>query len=183
MQSNEYYEEQPQQQQGLPYVSPMQSYGNSIIQMTNPEDSVINIEMGLRGQMVNSEGQVKQITSPLLNDDGICAVMSLVRSVVSSVTIMSNLSVKKEISPLMEYLADTLARDILANRKKYGLSPYDRDKVFHIVWMNSFICMKRAAFEEISDKRFWRHSVQQIDQNVQSSPQKSGGLLSKFFGK
>ncbi len=97
---------------------------------------------------------------------------------------MSNLN-KQEVPILMDFIADTLARDLMVNRKKYNIrNAAARDKIYFIVLSTSFICMKRA-FEE-GEKRFWKGSQQEITTRIEGAPGSSGGrgkgLLGSIFG-
>ena len=163
-----------------PYASPLNMYGSSILQLTNPEHDLYKLELTYRGQVMDNDMNVKDIGRPLMNDEGICAVMGIIQTIVSQVTIMSNLDVKKEIPILMDLLGDTLSKDLMVNCTRYNLSPLDRDKVYSAALISSFICMKRAAETSISDKKFWRGSVQEISTRMEQPRQQ--GIFSKLTG-
>lgn len=177
--------EQPQQPiiqvPSTPYQSPMNNYGSSILHLTNPEQELYKLELTLRSQILNKDGRAMPMGKPMMNDEGICAIMGLVQVIVNQVTIMSNLDSKKEIPNLIDFLGDTLAKDILVNSKRYGLDPHDKDKVYFAVLAGAYICMKRATETGLSDKKFWRGSVQEISTKVEQ-PQRSGGILGKITG-
>lgn len=168
--------EQPQIK-STPYQSPMYNYSSAIMFLTNPQDEVFKLELTLRNQIPDKDGNPRQVGKPLLNDEGICAIIGMIQVVVNQVTIMSNLS-KNEVPSLIDFLADTLAKDLMINCQRYDLNPHDRDKVFFSVLSAAYICMKRA-YEE-GDKRFWKGSVQEINTNVISGQKK--GLLSRLTG-
>lgn len=169
-------EQPPPQIRSTPYQSPMQLYGSSILYLTNPEQELFKLELTLRGQTIDKDGNVKQIAeNPLMNEKGISSVIGALQAVVNQVTVMSTLD-KKEIPALMTFLSDTIARDLMINAQSYNLNPHDRDKVFFNIVTSAFICMKRATNEGLSDKKFWRGSVQEITSKVEGS-QKRGGLL------
>lgn len=160
-----------------PYESPMHQYGSSIIQLTNPENEIYKMELTFRSQIMGEDGNPKRIGDPLMNDMGVSSVIGTVQTLVSQVTIMSNLT-KQSVEALMDFLSDTLARDLMANRVAYGIkSPASRDKIYFTALSTSYITMQRA-FEE-GDKRFWKGSVQEIHSRVEQ-PQKQGGMLSSL---
>jgi len=175
-------QEQPQIRSS-PYQSPMNNYGSAILFMTNPEQELYKLELSLRSQILDKDGNPHKIGEPLLNDRGISAVLGQIQPIVNRVTIMSSLDTKREIPNLMDFLGDTLAKDLMLNAPNYELKPNDRDKVYFMVLASSFICMKRAATDSsLSDKKFWRGSVQEINTTVGN--QQSKGILSRMgWGK
>lgn len=163
-----------------PYSSPMHSFGSSIILLTNPESSLYKMELTLRSMSLDVEGVPKGVGDPLMNDLGINSVIGLVQSVVSQVAIMSNFS-KDDIPMMLDYLADTLARDLMASRMVYEIkSPTVRDRVFFTVLTSAFVTLKRG-FEE-GDRRFWKGSQQEIISRVETMGGSNKGFLAKALG-
>lgn len=174
-------EQEPPQIKTTPYQSPMGLYGSSILYLTNPESELYKLELTLRGQIVDKEGNLKQAGSALMNEEGICSVIGELQTIVNQVTVMSALD-KKEIPMIMEFLADTVAKDLMINGIRYNLNPHDRDKVFFCILVSGFICMKRATTEGLSDKKFWRGSVQEITSKLEGSNSGKKGILSRLMG-
>ena len=107
------------------------------------------------------------------------SVLGLVQSILSRITILSNLE-QKEIISLIDFLADTLARDLMVNRLAYGIVDVSvRDKIYFNTLAQAFICLKRA-FEE-GDRRFLKGSSQEINTRVETSNM-SGGFLKGLLG-
>jgi hypothetical protein len=159
--------------------SPINNYGSSIITLTNPEDQLYRMELTLRNMIADSNGKPQSYGTPLLNEIGIRSVVGQTQSIVSQITIMSNLD-DKHIVALIDFLGDTLAKDLMLNRTRYEIAnPSVRDRIYFTCLTNAFICMRRA-FEE-GDKRFWKGSVQEIKTTVDS--QKGGGFLSALGWK
>lgn len=143
-----------------PYLSPMYNYGSSILTLTNPESEIYRLELTLRSMILDNEGNPKQIGQPLMNEQGITSVLQLTQTVLNQVTILSNFS-KSEIPYLMGFINDTLVRDLMQNRIKYGIKDFStRDKLFFMVMTYCFIALKRG-YEE-GDRRFWKGSQQEI---------------------
>ncbi len=160
-----------------PYSSPIHAFGSSIVTLTNPENSLYQMELSLRSMVLDDDGVPQSVGDPLLNLVGINSVIGLVRSIVSQVAIMSNFS-KDDVPVLLHFLADTLARDLMVSRKVYGIvSPTVRDKVFFTVLTSAFVVLKRGLDE--GDRRFWKGSQQEIVSRVET--QGSGGK--GWFGK
>jgi hypothetical protein len=160
-----------------PYSSPQHNFGSSIILLTNPENEIYKMELTFRGQQLDLDGNPVDVGEPLMNEKGIASVIGTVQSVVNQVTVMSNLS-KQEVPALMDFLGDTLAKDLMVNRVTYNITnPAARDKIYFTSLTTAYVTLKRA-FEE-GDKRFWKGSVQEITTKVENA-QKKGGILSAF---
>ena len=165
------------QAQQLAYQSPMYQYGSSIMFLTNPENELYKLELTLRGMKPDKEGEPTPVGDPLLSDSGVSAIVGLTQTIVNQVTIMSSLS-KQDIATIMDFLGDTLAKDLMVNRIPYEInSTSSRDKIYFSTLSSAFICMKRAQEDVINDKKFWRGSVQEIHNKMESN-QKSSGILS-----
>ena len=160
-----------------PYMSPMHMYGSAIITLTNPEDELYKLELTFRSARLDKEGEVKVYGEPLMNDQGISSIIGMVQSIVSRDTVLSNFNTT-DVPILMGFLNDSLSRDLMINRKDYGIhSSASRDKIYFSAMTMAYITLKRG-FEE-GDKRFWKGSVQEIHQKVET-PQKKGFSLNPF---
>lgn len=161
-----------------PYASPLHTMGSSIILMTNPENELLKLEWTYRNIYVDKDGNEHNLGSPLMNDIGINSVIGTVQSIINRITIMSNLN-KHEIPLLIDFLADTLARDLMRNRVKYEIKNESaRDRIYFTALSSAFMTMKRA-YEE-GEKRFWKGSTQEITTRVDSNNNK--GMISKLMG-
>jgi hypothetical protein len=109
---------QQQQQQNaeinkkLAYQSPLNTYAGSIILLTNPENDLYKMELSLRGLSPDKDGNLRKVSEPLMNDEGINSVMSQAQSIVSQVTIMGNLNERK-IGILIDLGGDTIIKDLM----------------------------------------------------------------------
>lgn len=175
-----------QQPQAYGFANPMTNLGSTVLLLTNPDEQLDRLEMALRCLYQDSEGTVHHIKGldgqnmpPLLNEYGVASVISTVRTVVSRVTVMSNLE-DKEIEMLMLFLADTLARDLMMNRMAYGLhDPTARDKIFFDCLTQAYVCLKRALKE--GDRRFLKGSAQEITTTLHQDGQ-GQGMIGKLLG-
>lgn len=171
-------EHQPSQVKTTPYYSPMHNYGSGIVLLTNPSDLIQDLELTYRNAYFNKENEMVSLGEPLMNDEGVKSVVGQVQAIVNKITVLGNLN-NENIRGLMEFLADTLAKDLMVNRITYEIeSPSARDRIYFVALSTTFITMKRA-YEE-GDRRFWKGSVQEIKQEVTAKPQKRGFL---GFGK
>lgn len=158
----------------------MQQFSGSILLLTNPENELYKLELTLRNMVLDREGNATLAGTPLMNDEGVTSVLGQVQAIVNQVTVMSNLE-PKEIPMIVDFLADTLARDLMVNRVLYEITnAAARDKVYFAALTQAFICMKRA--NEEGERRFWKGSQQEITTRVDGLGGKKPGTLGKLLG-
>lgn len=172
-------EDEQQRLRAAPFLSPMQQYSSSILQLTNPENEIFKMELTLRSQIVDKDGNPHNVGDPLLNEQGISSVIGQVQALLNQVTIMSNFE-KKDIPLMIDFLGDTLAKDLMMNRLRYNIrTPAARDKIYFAALSGAYVCMKRALNN--GERGFWKGSQQDIRQIIDTSNQKSKGLFG-FLG-
>ena len=165
-------EEGQPQIRSSPYANPMNNYGSSIIAMTNPDDELYKMELTFRSQVIDGNGVAQTVGEPLMNELGINSVIGVVQSLVNRVTVMSNLN-KHDVPMLIDFLGDTLAKDLMMNRNKYKIrTTTARSKIFFTAISTAFVTMKRAY--EQGEKIFWKGSQQEITTRVENSSPKKG---------
>jgi len=166
--------------QGAPYASPLSQMGSSIILLTNPSDDLYELELKLKGLAENSKGELLQVATRLVNDQGINEILSCARGIISQVTTLSNLE-QKDIDTHRDYLGDTLAKLLMINRVRYQMKfpESTRDMIYDTVIQKAVICMKRALSE--GERRFWKGSQQEITMRNENKQQHQGGLT-KLMG-
>ena len=175
-------EQEQQQQQPVrssPYASPMHNFAGSIILLTNPDQELHKLELTFRNVILDKEGNAKHVGIPLMNDEGVRSIIGQVQAIVSQVTVMSNLDDKVRNS-LRDFLADTIAKDLMLNRKKYAIvNSSARDRIFMESITMAVITMNRAADE--GERKFWKGSQQEIITHG-NMPGSKGGLLTRALG-
>lgn len=162
------------------FTSPRNMYGSAIISLTNPDNEIKKMELTFKNARLGDNNEIIGGQNPLMNEYGINSIIGIVQSVMNQVTVMSNVT-KMEIPAIMEFLSDTLARDLMINRIDYGIkSKASRDKIFFTALTTTYITLKRA-YEE-GDKRFWKGSVQEYRTTVDNVGKKGKGILSRLWG-
>jgi hypothetical protein len=157
------------------YSTPRDTYGSSILMLTNPDNSLYKMELAFRSCVEDLDGNVVQKGAPLMNDEGITKVIGQVQTIVNQVTVMSHLD-KKNILMLMEDLADSLAIDLMMNRKRYNIvNPSARNVVYAEALRSAFICMTRAL--QGGERRFWKGTQHEITNRMENQQQQGGGLM------
>lgn len=174
-------EQQQQQQQPeiktSSYANPMFNYAGSILYLTNPDEVIRKMELAFRGQREVRKGIVQSIGEPLMNEKGINSVVGMVQSIVNQAAVMSDFE-KSDLPVLMEFLTDTVCKDLMLNRRLYEITnPAARDKILFEACTNSFVILRRSF--EGGERRFWKGSQQEITTNIQGGQKK--GLFSGLF--
>lgn len=148
-----------------PYMSPAQQIGaQGVLALTNPENEIYKMELVFRSMIIDEHGEPQKKGEPLLNDKGISAVIGTVQSVVSQITVMSNVN-EREVNMLMMSLSDALIRELMVNRVNYEIrSLSTSSKILHIAKTSAFLCLKRGYME--GEKRFLKGSQQEIRTEV-----------------
>lgn len=165
-------QQQAQQIRSSPYQSPMYNYGSGIVLLTNPKDEISTLELTYRSAIIGKKGEIIQIGEPLMNEEGIKSIVGQVQAIVNKVTIMSNLK-EDLIRGELEFLADTLCKDLMLNRVKYHITnKSSRDKIYFSALILSFNTMRRSVDE--GERRFWKGSVQEVKQTIETDQRKKG---------
>lgn len=172
-------QQQAQEAQSIklsPYQNPMNNYGSGIITLTNPDNELKNMELSFRSQRQDYTGEIKKYGAPLMNEEGINSVVGQVQAIVSRNTIMGDVD-KQTIPILIDFLGDTLAKDLMLNRKLYAIQNASaRDKIYYQALTTSFLVLRRGY--EGGDRRFWKGSQQDVRQTIVTEGPK--GFLSKL---
>lgn len=171
--------EEEASQRSAAFMSPMQQYGSSILELTNPQNELLKMELTFRAMILDKDGNERQIGKPLMNEEGISSVIGQVQSLVNQVTIMSNFK-DNDIPMMVEFLGDTLAKDLMMNRIAYKIeSTSSRDKIYFSALATTFVTLKRALNN--GERGFWKGSQQDIRQFIETG-NKPSGLLGGLFG-
>jgi hypothetical protein len=164
-----------------PYQAPIHNLGNSIIYLTNPENTILKLENNLKGMVVDNNGNSRQIGRRLLNDMGVRSIISHTEGLSNAITELSNYD-PKFINPLMMDWLDRLIKDLGANWYIYGMNPQtrnvDRSQVLGMARNVAHATVLRAQNE--GERRFWKNSVQTIE--TKNIGQERKGLFQKLTG-
>jgi hypothetical protein len=192
-------QQQNQQEEGeqIPQIlnHPNNPYGSSIVEMTDTDKQLYEIELTLRGYVLKDDGTIYSTGQALCNHEGVLRLVSQLRAWVSRLTIMSNVD-EKEISKLIQYYNDTLILTLMMNRvnweigRRAYLDQYNRTRMRYdstvrddIVKMSMgllYPCLKRAMNGD--DKKFWKGSVFENLHKVENNNKGRSGFLN-FFNK
>ena len=157
----------------------MHNFAGSIILLTNPDTELHKLELTFRNIILDKKGNAARVGDPLMNDEGVRSVIGQVQALVSQVTVMSNLDERTR-DALRDFFADTLAKDLMLNRKHYAITNMSaRDRIFMESVSMSIITMNRAADE--GERKFWKGSQQEIITHGMA-PSRQGGVLTRALG-
>lgn len=162
-----------------------QTQGNANLKYRlNPDDTLRKIETYLKGQYISKEfntetgkieTRVKKVGQPLLNEVGIQKVMSVVTSVVNHNTVLGNLDMERY-SDIIYDLHTTLAEDLMANKKRYGITD---NSVYSLIITQIMMFVKVFLSRTINDME-----RKHIGKNTQEVIQTSNKVedAKSFFG-
>jgi hypothetical protein len=173
------------QPNNVPYSNPLNTYGTSIVQLTNPESELYKLELVLRGSRLDQYGRPVYnpdgtlAGEPLMNELGINRVLGLVQSLVNQNTVFGNLT-KVQTDGLRNMFADALVKELMPSMRKYNIKGGGaRRIIFAAALMYAVPTLSRG--EEGDEKRFLSKSVQEIRSSI-DSPQKRSSFLGNVLG-
>ena len=174
-------EEQIPQQQYNPY---MYGYGNepqdlSLVEQTNPSQTLKEIELTLRGyhyDSIKEQWIIPDGGKPLLNHLGLNSLMADARSVINQNTILSNYKIE-QIASLIIRLGRTIKNKVKMNWKEWGIDKSNLDTVVFAVTDPAYASLMRALGE--GEKRFLKTSVRAIESFTSMQKPKSEGSTSE----
>ncbi len=142
---------QAQEQKGQlslnePFLRDQQQMGQSLlIQSLEPDKICQIIESQLRGQLLNSDGEVIRQGTPLMNQLGIDVMMAFTRSVVNQNIIVSHFE-PKQIGVLMEGLSKDVVLSLSMNVNKFEIDPLSNiDLINDLVLLNCNAAFLRGS--------------------------------------
>jgi hypothetical protein len=156
----------------------MHQFAGSIALLTNPESEIGKLELTLRG-MIETRGALKQVSEPLLNEEGVRSIIGQVQAIINRSIILSKFD-DKEVSKLVLYLADSIIKDLMVNRVFYNIvNTSARDRIVFESLSTSYACLKRG--HEQGERLFWKGSQQEITTRMTGERGKAG-LFGKLLG-
>ena len=159
----------------------MSKLGDSVLQLTNPQDVIIQIKLNLEGYEFNVNGELlkREDTIPLINEEGKRRILGVVKSVVAQNSVMSNIESREDANSMIQHLTSKLISLIMVNMKRFDIkSNEDASQILiyalYPCWFTILRCYKQG------EKTFLKGSVQEIIQGTK--PQSNKGLFGRIFG-
>jgi hypothetical protein len=171
-----------QQVSSSPYAGNINQVSNGILLLTNPNDDLFELELKLRGCGEDSNGKIVQIVPALVNEVGVYEIIGCAKTIISQVTIMSNVE-NKLIDIHREDFADSLIILLMINRIRFNIVHPESTRTLIFTWIlhKSIFCMYRA--KEQGERIFLTKSQQEITmRNENKQGNQSGGMVSKVMG-
>jgi hypothetical protein len=177
------YDQPQQEQQGFytPMPDVMTKLGDSVLQLTNPQDVIYQIKLNLEGYEYNINGELLKDENniPLINDEGKRRILGVVKSVVAQNSVMSNIESRDDANAMIQHLASKLIELLMVNMKRFEIKSHEDASQILIYalypcWFTILRCYKQG------EKTFLKGSVQEIIQG--NKPQQSRGLFGRIFG-
>jgi len=158
------------------YVPPQDRYGSAITTLTDPSEDIDKYKMLLRSLTYDSDGNLVRTGNPLMNEEGINAMMLLVNSVVNRTSSMTNYN-----SRFLETLYDEVKADIITNlmtkRLQYNVDRKDRFLIAGST-LRIIIGFALKSLEE-GERRFWKGSVTEV-KHTQETNKAAGMSMNPF---
>ena len=163
-----------------PYMlQQQQTIQAALLEQLNPERTIKEIRLTLKGQREDEEGRIVKEGDSLMNDKGIGNIILSIKSVVNTNTVMSALK-EVTIKKMMIDLMDDIIDDLTLNWKEYGIkNENDRDRVEGCVKRMVYPALMRSC--EGGERRFLgRTTVKSINTAPRFQSQKKENFWSKF---
>jgi len=158
---------------------PQQDDAASIIRQIDPKKEIEKIEYELKGYVLHDGKYHKPAnTKPLMNDEGVNAILSVVRSYVTLNTTLSN-NKDDEISRIMNTMIKIIVTLLYQKKQAYDIrDDAERWRIMEIVIPRIYMAIKRSLNE--GDKRFLKgQTVEHINRSFNGD---QGGFWSKLSG-
>lgn len=178
-------ENQVQEEQIMdnPYGSdrPLPSEAATLLEQTNPAALLTIFEHTLRGEWfdpVKEEFVMMAAGKPYLNDEGVSQVMFMLRGVVNSNCILSNLT-DAEIKNIVIDFSDDIVDCLVLNYKKFAM---DKRNISTIVGMCRRMCyfsLKRAYLG--GEKEFLKKTSKEVISTTHHATQQRDRSVNNFW--
>jgi hypothetical protein len=156
------------------YMTPQAEATSALAELTSPLEELRDLELSLKGKAENSKGQEIQIGEPLCNDEGVAAIIRLIKAQVSRKSFLSNYE-ESDISPLIMFLGRTLIRDLMLNKERYGIKDNTaRHQIVFISCTSAFSALKRGL--ENGERRFLKGGIIETTVNTQAMQNQQKGM-------
>jgi len=144
----------------------------TLLMQTNPAGVLVEIEHQLRGEIYDSEDD-KWIDkkSPLLNEKGINGVMSILKSIVNTNCILSNLS-EKRIQLIIENVGKNIADLLLIEFEDYGVKKSNLSTIVFLCCNMCYFALMRGYDE--GERKFLKTTQRSTEHITVSPPQQAG---------
>jgi len=166
----------------VPYSTPMKNQGSNMLSLTDPSKVLKNYFNHLTGIIEDGNGNIVQVSTPMMNKEGVYSVLSFIESIVNQVNMLGNIT-RDQRRQFGLYSADALAKLLMLNRVSFNIGNNDPTKVnstrdlIYDEAMNMIHLMLTRPLDN-NEKLFWGKTVQELKYIAQGSTQKKEGILS-----
>lgn len=157
----------------------------TLIQHTDPVSILVDLEHQLRGEVYapdnkkSVEGWFVRET-PLLNNKGINKIMLILRGVVNTNCILSNLDAK-EVSNIIIDIGEELSFLLAMEYEEYDIRKANLTTIVNLCCRMYYFALKRGFNE--GERRFLRMSVRENVSVTPNAQEPKRGLFGKVFKK
>ena len=163
-----------------PYIQQQsQMVQAALVEQINPDKILDDLELRLRGYKRKFDGTLIKSGLPLMNENGVMAMIAYTSSIVNQNTIMSAYK-KEQIAKLMTQFMEVLVNDLTLNWREYGIvNKSYLDLIANMIMNCAFPALNRAL--EGGERRFLGTTTIENISSMPRMPQvKKEGFLSRF---
>ena len=148
--------------------SPMDRYGSAIKDLSNTSELLNEIRLGLRGMIEFKDGDLTG--EALMNDKGICCVLTMLRGISSQNTHWTNYN-EHHVRNLMAQMNYNLNKGLLKHKQDWEVR--DIRSINQIVIPTVLASLQRGFNE--GDKVFWKGAITEGSHYYAGREQQKGG--------
>jgi len=159
-------------------VQQQQQLQAALVEQTNPNHILEDVELKLRGFRQKWDGGYEQIGEALMNNKGIGRMIFILSSIVNQNTILSHLELQ-EIGRMIIRVSGDIIDDLALNWKEYGIK--DKillDSIVDSIIFPAFMALKRAWKQ---NEKNWLNKA--VVESINTTPrplQKKEGFFNKL---
>jgi hypothetical protein len=157
-------------------MNPNNSASFSIIALTNLQELLYEYELKLRGQVRDQNGNIQQVSAPLMNEYGINSMIGFCSSYANRSAVLSNFT-DDDVRQIMDYAIEVLAEDLVLQNDKYEIK---NKEIRAVIYFNTlallFTALKRGFMQ--GDKNFFSKTSHEIVSRVEGTRGEKKGLFS-----
>lgn len=153
----------------------------SLLTQTNPAELVAQIEHMLAGEVWNpTDEKYEEKQTSFLNEDGRTAIATIIKSVVNTNTILSNLT-EKEISKIIIDIGDEITMLLIMGHEDFDVDKRNLVTIVSLCCRMCYLSLKRCLNQ--GERIFLKTAIRSHETNiVRHQPQEERRRDSSFFG-
>lgn len=153
--------------------------GSTVLYQLDSSDIIKDLELTLKNQAINENGEIIQRGKPLINDLGASEILSVIKAVLTKNTYLSNLKefqVNKEIISFADDITDLLA----SKYDEFGVDKRNLS-IIHDICVSTIAFAIRRPMNQ--GERVFLKPTRRVIETIHSDKRERSGSLFNIFGK